>query len=71
MEFEIVYVFIERTKGQAHADFLDDHPIPDEYEISKDLLDEKSFVVDISWMMFLDRVDEKEEIGDGMIFFSL
>jgi hypothetical protein len=29
-EFEIVYVSQKAIKGQALADFLADHPIPDE-----------------------------------------
>ncbi|KAK3000255.1 hypothetical protein RJ639_044884 [Escallonia herrerae] len=39
-EFEIVYVLRTTIKGQALADFLLDHPIPADWEISEDFLEE-------------------------------
>ena len=43
-------------KGQALADFLANHPIPDDWELSDDLLDEEVMVIEISqpWKMFFD-----------------
>jgi len=39
-EFEIVYVSQKAIKGQALADFLADHLIPDEWKFFEDLPNE-------------------------------
>ncbi|CAL2271126.1 unnamed protein product [Prunus armeniaca] len=60
------------VKGQAVADFLADHPIPVDWEISDDLPDEQVFFADISpaWMMFFDRSARKDGAGAGVVFLS-
>ena len=35
-------------KGQALANFLTDHPIPNDWELSDGLLDEEVMVIEIS-----------------------
>lgn len=45
-EFEIIYVPQKAVKGQALADFLADHPIPADWEISDDLPDEDIFYIE-------------------------
>ena len=47
-EFEIIYVQQEAMKGQALVDFLADHPILDDWEMSDDLPNEEVMVVEIS-----------------------
>ncbi|KAI5342013.1 hypothetical protein L3X38_009888 [Prunus dulcis] len=60
------------VKGQAVADFLADHPIPADCEISDDLPDEQVFFVDVSpaWMMFFDGSARKDGAGAGVVFVS-
>ncbi|KAI5349399.1 hypothetical protein L3X38_002286 [Prunus dulcis] len=60
------------VKGQAVADFLADHPIPADWEISDDLPDEQVFFADVSpaWMMFFDGSACKDGAGAGVVFVS-
>ena len=55
-EFEITYVPQKAIKGQALANFLTDHPIPTDRELSDDFLDEDVLYTKIlpPWMMFFD-----------------
>jgi len=57
-QYDLVYIPRKAIKGQVLADFLADHPIPDEWEINDDLLGEEVFVIDIlpSWEMYFDGV---------------
>jgi len=43
-------------KGQALANFLADHPIPTDWELSEDFLDEDVLYTEVlpPWMMFFD-----------------
>ncbi|KAI5324479.1 hypothetical protein L3X38_033552 [Prunus dulcis] len=64
-QYEIIYTLAKVVKGQAVADFLADHPIPADWEISDDLPDEEVFFTDVSltWMMFFDGSARKDEAG--------
>ena len=55
-------------KGQALADFLADHPIPDDWELSNDLPDEEVMVIEISqpWKMFFDGAAQRCGAGAGV-----
>ena len=55
-EFEIAYVSEKTIKGQALANFLADHPIPADWELSDDFLDEDVLYTEVlpPWMMFFD-----------------
>jgi hypothetical protein len=55
-EFEIVYVSQKAIKGQALADFLPDHLIPDEWKFFEDLLDEDVLFIEMlePWKIFFD-----------------
>uniref|UniRef100_A0A2N9ERQ0 Uncharacterized protein n=1 Tax=Fagus sylvatica TaxID=28930 RepID=A0A2N9ERQ0_FAGSY len=55
-EFEIAYVPQKAIKGQALANFLADHPIPADWELSDDFPDEDVLYTEIlpPWMMFFD-----------------
>ncbi|GAA0147888.1 hypothetical protein LIER_36602 [Lithospermum erythrorhizon] len=57
-QFEIIYVPKKDVKGQVLADFLADHPIPAEWELSDELSDEDVIVIEIlpPWKMFFDDV---------------
>ena len=55
-EFEIAYVSQKAIKGQALANFLANHPIPADWELSDDLPDEDVLSTEVlpPWMMFFD-----------------
>ena len=46
-QYDLVYLPQKAVKGQVLADFLADHPIPDEWELNDDLPGEEVFVIDI------------------------
>ena len=72
-QHEIIYVPAKAVKGQTLADFLADHPIPADWEISDDLPDEEVFYIDIfpTWTMFFDGSARTDGAGAGVIFMSL
>ncbi|XP_019160042.1 PREDICTED: uncharacterized protein LOC109156645 [Ipomoea nil] len=59
-------------KWQALADFLADHPILAEWELSSDLPDEDVLVVEVlpPWKMYFDGVAHKEGAGAGVVFVT-
>uniref|UniRef100_A0A2N9J4N8 Uncharacterized protein n=1 Tax=Fagus sylvatica TaxID=28930 RepID=A0A2N9J4N8_FAGSY len=71
-EFEIAYVPQKAIKGQALANFLADHPIPADWELSDDFPDEDVLYTEIlpPWMMFFDGAARREESGAGVVFVS-
>ncbi|XP_019180259.1 PREDICTED: uncharacterized protein LOC109175453 [Ipomoea nil] len=71
-QFEIVYVPQKSVKGQALADFLADHPIPAEWELSDDLPDEDVLVIEIlpPWKMYFDGASHREGAGAGVVFVT-
>ncbi|KAL0404038.1 UNVERIFIED_CONTAM: hypothetical protein Sradi_2044600 [Sesamum radiatum] len=54
------------------TDFLADHPMPAEWELSDDLPDEDVLVVEITppWKMYFDGASHKEGAGAGVIFIT-
>ncbi|XP_019197183.1 PREDICTED: uncharacterized protein LOC109191059 [Ipomoea nil] len=72
-QFEIIYVQQKSVKGQALADFLADHPIPAEWELSDDLPDEDVLVIEILplWKMYFDGASHREGAGAGVVFVTL
>ncbi|XP_057779963.1 uncharacterized protein LOC130998564 [Salvia miltiorrhiza] len=60
------------VKGQVLADFLADHLIPAEWELSDDLPDEDALVIDVAlpWWMFFDGASHREGAGAGVVFVS-
>ena len=46
-QFEIVYTPQKAVKGQALADFLAEHPIPYDWELSDELPDEDAMVIEV------------------------
>ncbi|XP_060178190.1 uncharacterized protein LOC132608130 [Lycium barbarum] len=71
-QFEIVYVSQKAVKGQALADFLADHPIPDDWELTDELPDEDEMVIEIQqpWKMYFDGAAHREGAGAGVIFVT-
>lgn len=46
-EFDIKYVSQKEIKGQALADFLAKHPVPDHVTLHEDLPDEEVFFMEV------------------------
>ncbi|KAG9444934.1 hypothetical protein H6P81_016274 [Aristolochia fimbriata] len=55
-EFEIYFVPKRAIKGQALTNFLADHPVPAEWELTEEFSDEEIFLVKIlpPWKMYFD-----------------
>ncbi|KAL0349908.1 UNVERIFIED_CONTAM: Transposon Tf2-12 polyprotein [Sesamum radiatum] len=71
-QFEITYVPQKAVKGQVLADFLADHPMPAEWELSDDLPDEDVLVIEVTppWKMYFDGASHKEGAGAGVVFVT-
>ncbi|KAL0427735.1 UNVERIFIED_CONTAM: Transposon Tf2-12 polyprotein [Sesamum latifolium] len=71
-QFEITYVPQKAIKGQVLPDFLADHPMPAEWELSNDLPDENVIVIEITppWKMYFDGASHKEGAGAGVVFVT-
>ncbi|KAG9458315.1 hypothetical protein H6P81_002823 [Aristolochia fimbriata] len=71
-KFEIDFVPQRAIKGQALANFLADHPIPTEWEISEEFPDEEIFLVEIlpPWEMYFDGAARRSGAGAGVLFIS-
>ncbi|XP_071724127.1 uncharacterized protein [Rutidosis leptorrhynchoides] len=63
---------IKASKGQAVADFLADHPIPDDWVLSDDLRDKDVSYLSVSqdWCMLFDGAARKDGAGVGVVFVS-
>ena len=62
-QFEIIYVPQKTVNGQVLADFLVDHPIPIEWELSDDLPDK-----DV--LMYFDGAAHRHGIRAGIVFIT-
>ncbi|XP_024172199.1 uncharacterized protein LOC112178258 [Rosa chinensis] len=71
-QYEIIYILAKAVKGQALADFLADHPIPADWEISDELPDEEVFNTEVlpAWQMFFDGSSRADGAGAGVVFIS-
>ncbi|KAG9453408.1 hypothetical protein H6P81_006312 [Aristolochia fimbriata] len=71
-EFEINYVPQRAIKGQALANFLADHPVPAEWELTEEFPDEEIFLVEVlpPWEMYFDGAARRNGAGVGVLFVS-
>ena len=71
-EFDITYLPSRAVKGQAIADFLAAHPIPDNMEMECDLPDDQAMMVRVAkqWRMYFDGASRAAGSGAGVIFIS-
>ncbi|XP_060170887.1 uncharacterized protein LOC132601846 [Lycium barbarum] len=62
----------QAIKGQVLADFLANHPISDDWELSDELPDEDAMLVEIQppWKMYFDGVAHCEGVGAGIVFVT-
>ncbi|KAG9444319.1 hypothetical protein H6P81_015659 [Aristolochia fimbriata] len=72
-EFEINFVPQCAIKGQALANFLADHPVPAEWELTKEFPNKEIFLVEVlpSWEMYIDGAARRNGAGVGVLFVSL
>ncbi|KAL0342918.1 UNVERIFIED_CONTAM: hypothetical protein Sangu_1179200 [Sesamum angustifolium] len=71
-QFEITYVPQKAVKGQVLADFLADHPMSAEWELSDDLPDEDVIVIEVMppRKIYFDGASHKEGAGPGVVFVT-
>ncbi|KAL0387479.1 UNVERIFIED_CONTAM: hypothetical protein Sradi_2629700 [Sesamum radiatum] len=71
-QFEITYVYQKAVKGQVLEDFLADHPLPAEWELTNDLPDEDVLVIEVTppWKMYFDGASHKKGAGTGVVFVT-
>ncbi|KAG9458893.1 hypothetical protein H6P81_003401 [Aristolochia fimbriata] len=71
-EFEINFVPQRAIKGQALANFLADHPVPAEWELTEEFPDEEIFLVEVlpPWEMYFDGAAQRNGAGAGVLFVS-
>ncbi|GAA0155262.1 hypothetical protein LIER_38052 [Lithospermum erythrorhizon] len=71
--FEITYVPQKAVEGKILADFLADHPLPAEWELSDDLPDEDVMSIEIRqpWKRYFDGATHQEGVGAGVVFITL
>ena len=71
-QFEIVYVSQKIVKEKALADFLADHPIPNDWELSDELSDEDAMAIEVRslWKMYFDGVAHWDGAGAGVVFVT-
>ncbi|KAG9442611.1 hypothetical protein H6P81_018465 [Aristolochia fimbriata] len=71
-EFEINFIPQKAIKGQGLANFLADHPILAEWEVSENLADEEVFYIEVlpPWRMYFDGAARKNGAGAGVLFMS-
>ncbi|KAL0349639.1 UNVERIFIED_CONTAM: Transposon Tf2-12 polyprotein [Sesamum radiatum] len=71
-QFEIKYVPQKAVKGKVLADFLADHPMPAEWELSDELPDEDVLVIEVTppWKMYFDGALHKEGADAGVVFVT-
>ncbi|KAG9458405.1 hypothetical protein H6P81_002913 [Aristolochia fimbriata] len=71
-EFEINFVPQRAIKGQALANFLADHPVPAEWELTEEFQDEEIFLVEVlpPWEMYFDGAARRNAAGAGVLFVS-
>ena len=67
MEFDITFVPQKAVKGQALADFLAAHPVPDNSPLITDLPDEEVFTAELEapWGLYFDGASRTEADPDG------
>ncbi|XP_070031565.1 uncharacterized protein [Nicotiana tomentosiformis] len=71
-QFEILYIPQKAIKGQALEDFLADHPIPDDWELTDELPDEDAMVIEVQppWKMYFDGAAHRGGAGAIVVFVT-
>ncbi|XP_019235995.1 PREDICTED: uncharacterized protein LOC109216306 [Nicotiana attenuata] len=71
-QYEITYTPQKAVKGQALANFLADHPLPAEWELSDEFPDEDVLFIEEfpPWTMFFDGSARRNGAGAGVVLIS-
>ncbi|XP_015087126.1 uncharacterized protein LOC107030322 [Solanum pennellii] len=71
-QFEIVYIPQKSGKGQPLADFLADHPIPNDWELTDEFPDEDVMLIEVQlrWRMYFDGAAHRDGVGAGVVFIT-
>ena len=71
-QFVIVYIPQKSVKGQALADFLADHPIPNDRELTDEFPDEDAMLIEVQppWKMYFDGAAHRGGAGAGVVFIT-
>ncbi|KAA0046554.1 uncharacterized protein E6C27_scaffold114G00770 [Cucumis melo var. makuwa] len=71
-QYDIVYIPQKAVKGQALADFLVDHPVPSNWKLCDDLLDEEVLFVESMepWIIIFDGAARRSEASVVIVFIS-
>ena len=71
-QFEIVYIPQKSVKGQALANFLADHPIPNDWELTDEFLDADAMLIEVQppWKMYFDGAAHRGGAGVGVVFIT-
>ncbi|XP_070022387.1 uncharacterized protein [Nicotiana sylvestris] len=71
-QFKILYIPQKAVKGKALEDFLADHPIPDDWELTDELPDEDAMVIEVQplWKMYFDGAAHRRGAGAGVVFIT-
>ncbi|XP_071900999.1 uncharacterized protein [Coffea arabica] len=69
-QFEIIYVPAKAVKGQILIDFLADHPLLVEWELTDELPDEEVFMVELPWSMYFDGAAHRDGASAGVVFYT-
>ena len=58
--------------GQALADFLADHPIPNDWELTDEFTDEDAMLIEVQlpWKMYFDGASHRGRGGAGVVFIT-
>ena len=72
-EFDITFVPQKAVKGQALADFIANHLVPNDWEFSEDLPDEDVLFIEMPkpWKLFFDGAARKDGARVGVILITL
>jgi hypothetical protein len=73
LEFDIEYVSQKAIKGQALADFLAAHAVPDDSPLAAELPDEEVFIIENigpHWEMYFDGASQKSTQDGNKIITS-
>ena len=72
-QFDIKFVPQKAMKGQALANFLATHPIPDDFPTDDDLPDEEVFTTSVAstcWQMYFDGACRRSGAGAGVVLVT-
>ncbi|KAK4397437.1 hypothetical protein Sango_1580300 [Sesamum angolense] len=71
-QLEITHIPQKSVKGQVLVDFLTDHPMLVEWELSDNLPNEDVLVIKFTppWKMYFDGASHKEGVGAGVVFVT-